>query len=912
MSAVREFGPSLTEYAKAVPASMPTGIVTFLFTDIEGSTKLWERSPAVMREELAAHDRLLREIIERNHGVIFKTVGDECCSAFQYPREALRAAVDVQRALHSYAWPAAIGEIRVRIGIHTGECTERGGDYLGPAVNRVARLMSIAYGEQILVSSATAALVRESSNGDGIALRDLGLTRLKDLSQPEPTFQLVAEGLRSAFPVLASLDSQPNNLPSQISTFVGRDNELKELSAIIAGCRLLTITGPGGIGKTRLALQLGAEVLERYRDGAWFVDLTPVHDAQFVAPTIASAVNVRELPNEPIEQTVVAHFRARKALLIIDNAEHVVAGVAAFARTLLSQCADVTIVTTSRERLHLTGEQIYRVGPLVENGTHLFLERARQAAPSMTLGGAEQAQVFALCEKLEGIPLAIELACARLSAMPLKQLTSRLTSGLALGSKDSTESTRHRTLRGTIDWSYKLLAADEKAALAALSIFRGSCTADAARHVVSDVGDIDDAIDSLVDKSLVQADDAGETTRYRLLDVVREYAHERLDGANESVGSRHADYYAQLVARSQAAPPTSRDYAAFDNDAPNIRAALEWYISRKDVRTTAFIHNLAPYWRERGLLTEARGWISRALEVVVERKDRAMLLCLGASFTTLQDELADSLKLSHEALELFRALDDRIGIAHALFRIGEAVHRQGHLDRAEALYREALEGFRASNDRRDEMICLGNLGMLARQRGELHQACALLEDAERSASELGERRIAGEVAMAMGWVQLGLNDMAKSRKLFERAFAEKRDFNDRYGICCAHHGLATVALKEGRLDDALAEFLATLDAAGELRVKDYVARALHGIAAIEARDGATDAAARFLGLADRLFEESGRELHDSIAYDLAVESLDAAMPRAQVSALREQGAQMHIEDALAEARDVYARRRLRA
>ncbi len=890
---------------------MPTGIVTFLFTDIEGSTKLWERSPAAMREELATHDRLLREIIERNHGVVFKTVGDECCSAFQHPREALRAAVDVQRALHLYAWPAAIGEIRVRIGIHTGECTERDGDYFGPAVNRVARLMSIAYGEQILVSSSTAALVRESSD-DGFVLRDLGLNRLKDLSQPEPTFQLVAEGLRSTFPVLASLDSRPNNLPSQISTFVGRNNELTELGAIIAGCRLLTITGPGGIGKTRLALQLAAEVLERYRDGAWFVDLTPVQDPQFVVQTIAAAVNVRELPNEPIEQTVVAHFRARNALLIIDNAEHVVAGVAAFVRTLLSQCADVTIVTTSRERLHLTGEQVYRVGPLVENGTQLFLERARQAAPSMTLGGAEHSQVVALCEKLEGIPLAIELACARLSAMPLEQLTSRLTSGLALSSKDSTESTRHRTLRGTIDWSYKLLAADEKAALAALSIFRGSCTADAERHVAYDVSGIDDAIDSLVDKSLVQADDAGGTTRYRLLNVVREYARERLNGASESVGSRHAEYYAQLVARSQAAPPTSRDYAAFDDDAPNIRAALEWYISRNDARATAFIQNIAPYWRERGLLTEARGWILRALEVAVEPKDRALLLCLGAGFTTLQDELADSLKLSHEALELSRALDDRIGIAHALFRIAEAVHRQGHLDRAEALYREALEGFRASDDRRDEMICLGNLGMLARQRGELHQACMLLEDAERSASELGERRVAGEVTMAMGWVQLGLNDLAKSRKLFERAFTEKREVNDRYGVCCAHHGLATVALKEGRLDDALAGFLATLDAAGELRVKDYVARAFHGIAAIEAQDGATDAAARFLGLADRLFKESGRELRDSIAYDLAVESLDAAMPQAQVSALREQGAQMHVDDALAEARDVYARRRLRA
>lgn len=880
-------------------ASAPSGVVTFLFTDIEGSTKLWERNPAAMREALAAHDVLLRDVIERNHGVVFKTVGDACCAAFQHPGDAVRAAIEAQRALHGHEWSDDIGAIRVRVGIHSGECSERDGDYFGPAVNRVARLMSVAYGEQILVSSSTAALAREALD-DTVVLRDLGASRLKDLSQPEPTFQVVAPGLRATFPALASLDVRPNNLPSQISTFVGRERELSVLRDIIAECRLLTIAGPGGIGKTRLALQLAAEILERYPDGAWFVDLTAVHDEQFIAQTIAMAVNVHELAYEPIEKTLVAHFSNKNALLVIDNAEQVLAGVAALVRTILLRCPGITIATTSREPLHLAGEHIYRLGPLAEDGTGLFLERARQAAPALLFGEAERVEAAALCKKLEGVPLAIELASARLSSMPLKQLSNRLTSVLTLTSKDPTESARHRTLRGTIDWSYKLLARDEKAALADLSAFRGSCTADAVRHVATEVRDVDDAIDSLVDKSLVQTDEASETTRYRLLDVVREYAHEQLNGAGQGVAERHARYYAGLAARIGGASAYTQDYAALDADAPNIRVALEWHLADNPIAAVAFISNLAQYWRTRGLLTEARSWMSRALSANADGPERASLLCLAASFSTLQDDLAESLKLANEALELYRRLGDGDGIAQAQFRIAEALHRQGHLDSAESLYREALEGFRESRNARGEMLCLSNLGMLSRQRGDLQQAGEMLEDARRRAVELGDRRVGGEVMMAMGWVQIGLNDLAQSRRLFELAFAEKNNANDRYGVCCARHGLATVALKEGRFDEALQEFLATLDVANELQLKDYVARAFHGIAAIEAQEGAMEIAARFLGLADRLFDESGRELHDSIAYDLAAQSLDAAMPELERSALRTQGAHMQVADALGE------------
>jgi len=873
--------------------TLPTGVVTFLFTDIEGSTKLWERCPDAMREALADHYAIVRRIAERNHGVIFKTVGDACFCAFQRPVDALLAAIEAQRALHAQAWPSEVAEICVRMGIHSGDCAPRDGDYFGSTVNRVARLAAIAFGRQILVSAATAALVRDVLDGNAIALRDLGASRLKDLRQPEPTYQVVAEGLRADFPALASLDSLPNNLPSQISSFVDRTKELEELRVALGQCRLLTITGPGGIGKTRLAVQLAAEIVERYPQGVWFVDLTPVQRTEFVAQTIAMAVNVQELPSEPIEKTLVAYFGSKTALLLIDNSEQVLAGVARLARLILSQCPAVTILTTSREPLHLAGESIYRVGAPMDGGARLFFERARSAAPSQNFGEADLPEIASLCKRLEGIPLAIELACARLSSMPLKQLARRLGSGLTLSSKDPTENLRHRTLRETIAWSYKLLSADEKSALKTLAAFRGGCSAEAMREVADRVDDVEDAAGSLVDKSLLQLDDAGEGERYRLLDVVREYAYEQLGSAEaENVARKHAAYFSKL---------STAAYTAVDNDLPNFRAALEWTIEHDTAGAAKLIRALAPYWRTRGLLTEARSWTSRTLAAIAaNREDRASLLCLAASFASLQDELMESLRLSNEALDLYRALGDGDGIAHALFRTAEALHRQGHLDRAEGLYREALAGFSKFNDARGEMLCLGNLGMLARQRGDLHQAAELLDEARRRAADLGEQRIGGEFVIAMGWVQLGLNDLAQSRSLFQRAFVQKSDAKDRYGVCAARQGLATVALKEGNLAEALDEFMATLDAANELQVKDYVARAFHGLAAIEALKGANELAARFLGLADRLFEESGRELRDSIAYDIAAQSLEASLPEQQRSALREEGARMQVADALAE------------
>jgi predicted ATPase/Tfp pilus assembly protein PilF len=739
---------------------------------------------------------------------------------------------------------------------------------------------------------------------DGLGIEAETRNRLHALAQSWRKARSLPSRLAETSAQTSACPSPGNNLPSQISSFVGRKKELEDLSELISRCRLLTIVGPGGIGKTRLALQLAAEVLDRYRDGAWFVDLTALRNPEFIPQAVAAALNLRETPNEPVETTLLAGLREKTLLLIIDNAEHLLGGVAKLAKTILTGSPLVTLATTSREPLHLSGEQVYRLGPLSEapesgnaaaiaqhDGTRLFLERAHEADPTLTLSDADYADINFLCRKLEGIPLAIELACARLSSMTLKQLANRLKSSLTLASKDSTETSRHRTLRETIAWSFQLLSSTESTALMTMAAFRGGCTVDAIRAVAISVIDVEDAIDSLVDKSLLQLEVANGEERYRLLDVVREYAYENLQASGEcdAVARSLAMYYAGL---------TSAAYPKIDREAPNLRAAIEWSLAHDVQLAVRMVRDLSPYWRVRGAVTEARSWISRALEIVPSDEIRASLLCLAASFAVMQDELGESLRLSREALEIYLRTEGSRGAAEARFRIAEAEHRRGHLDVAETLYREALEGFVAFADSRGEMICLANLGMLSRQRGDVRRASALLRDAMQRAIHLGERRIVAECTMAMGWVELSLDDVAHARTLFERALAETRDSQDPYGECCARHGLATVALEEQRYEEAEREFLATLRSANQLWLRDYVARALHGIAAIRALQGDAETAARFLGVADRLFEESGRELRDSIAYDIAAQSIAATLPEPRRCLLLQEGALMPVSGAL--------------
>jgi predicted ATPase/class 3 adenylate cyclase len=894
-------------------AARPSGTVTFLFTDVESSSMLWERAPEAMRVALTEHDAIVRAALESNAGNVFKTVGDAFCCAFASPLDAALGALAARDALEKHRWPDGIEELRIRIALHSGTADQRDGDYFGPAVNRTARLTAIAAGGQIVASAAASELLRES---EAVSLTDLGSHRLRDLSFPERVYQLDAPSEHRAFPPLSSIDARANNLPSQFSSFIGRRRERADARELLLAHRLVTLAGPGGIGKTRLALQVAAEALERFSDGAWFVDLSAISEGSLVAQAIARELHVRAAPSESLEEALSRFLTRRQLLLVLDNSEQVLEGVATIVRTLLSACPGLAVLATSREPLHLAGEQVYRLTSLSAPGflsslselnehdaPRLFVERARAVAPSLKVADADVGAIAEICRKLDGIPLAIELAAARVSALTIEQLDGRLTEKLPLLTSSDRTQQRHRTLRATLDWSYRLLNSAEKRAFAQFSVFAGSFTLDACERVAPSLdGATLDVLQSLVEKSFVQLDPGMPQARFRYLDVIREYAADALlrDGSAESVARAHASYYAELAAsgRQRSGDSASAWQRAMDADVANVRAALDWVLHHDPAAAAPLALDVSPYWRQRGTIGEARRSLSAVLKAVAgDAPERTALLLASASFATMQDDFERSLAFSHEALE--RSTQASPERAEALFRIAEVEHRRGHLDEATELYRQAQQLFAASGDARGQMLCVGNLGMAARQQRQFDDARVLLHEALQQAQAAGERRIAGEFSIALGWVTLELNDPDGAERWFETAYARDDAEGDAYGRCAAGFGTATVALVQKQNERALSSFLATLKTAEELGLQDYVFRALYGIAAAQAAAGDVESAATFLALGERLFRESGRTLRDSIAYDMARAVVEEALTQERCLQLQDHGEALNVNDAVA-------------
>lgn len=821
-----------------------TGVLTFLFTDIEGSTTRWDRDPDAMSRALSAHDAIVCETLEAHGGTIFKRLGDGFCCIFSVPARAAEAAVEVQRKLASQAWDRALGGLRVRIGVHTGNALAAGDDYFGPALNRAARIMACAHGGQIVLSSSTAALVRGELASE-IECLNLGTHRLRDLTEPETLFQLWAPQLQKDFPPLRTLDFRPNNLPVQLSSFVGREPEQYELRELLSQKQLVTVCGPGGIGKTRLALQVAAELLEAFSDGVWFVPLANTSDPSLIAHTIAAALDINEAAGEPIETTLLRDLATRRMLLVLDNAEQLVPAIGAVAKKILDRAKGARILVTSRESLHVPGEQIYRLGPVNEtDAAQLFIERAQAIARDFD-PKRDPDDLAAIARDLEGIPLAIELSAARLSTLSLPEIRARLGSQLTFLRASSTTEARHNTLRETIAWSYDLLAERERAMLSCLAPFAGGFTLEHAEKIAraARLRDVLDVLEALIDKSFVMAARGEGGTRYHMLDVIRDYARERAGaGVLKRAELLHCGIFLALAADGTDSLPHEELRAwltAVDCDLANVRAALEFGFRTAQAGLARGLLGLFRYWYIRRMTKEGRAWLRRFVDSRPDDPDLASILRRASTLAGVAGDYEEADGLAKRALTLYHTRDNPEGVLESLHALAVNENRRGNYAGAEKLYCDIAARCTGPGQERASVTSNANCAAIKLQRGELDEAEAQLRSCAAQAEVLADADVSATVTALQGTLAVKRGDLEGADSRFESALEVKRELKNDFGIAEVLNALAVVSFKRGREAEALDQIAESLEIGLKLDAPDIVLIALETIALLLVRrDGA--------------------------------------------------------------------------
>ena len=870
--------------------SEPPSQVTLLFTDIEGSTALWERDETRMSQALALHDALARSAVESHGGDVVKTTGDGMLAAFDDAGAALAATLELQQALHDSA--ASEGApLRVRCGLHRGIVEHRDGDYFGNTVNRAARIMTAAHGGQILLSQAVADSVRDRLPAP-VWLRDLGRIRLRDLSTPECVYQAVHPQLRVDFPALRSLETTPNNLPLQPTTFIGRDKELAELKRLFATARLLTLTGAGGCGKTRLGLQLAADSLERFPDGAWLIELAPLSEPGLVPRTVAMVLGLEEDPGKAITATLVEHLKDRRLLMVIDNCEHLLHACAVLSDFLVRRCPHLTILASSREALGIAGEQTYRVPSLSlpdpkESHTpasvapfealQLFVDRCLSVRPDFRVTHENAATLVSICHRLDGIPLAIELAAARLRSLSIEEINRRLDHRFRLLTGGSrTAIPRQQTLRSLIDWSYDLLHDPEKLLLQSLSVFSGGWTLEAAERICAgdhaENGEVLELMTSLIDKSLVAVDQSDGRDRYRLLETVRQYARERLleSGGAEAIRERHRDFFLELVEEGDGKllGAEQADWLRrLDEEHDNLRSALEWSHgasrAQEDLRLCRAMHR---FWFTRGHVAEGRRWCARILAKgapVPPTLEYTKTLNAAGSLAFHETDYPAARKLLEQSLALSRVLDDRRSVALVLNNLGAVAFEQGDHPAARGLYEQSLALLRELGDRHVAAGVLGNLADVARECGDLDAARALSEESVALSRVLGDQGRIADALNTLASIACDRGDLDTASALAQESLAIGRELGDRDCIASGLRNLGAVAYLRGALGESHSLYREVLAIRLELGDRLGVARALEGAAALAAARGVSLAAARTWGAAERVREKIGSPIPPS-------------------------------------------------
>lgn len=830
--------------------SQPNETYTFLFTDIEGSTRLWETQYEAMKSALSRHDALLRVAIESHGGHVFKTGGDAFYALFATATDALAAALAGQQALLTEPW----GEVtlKVRMALVTGPAEMREGDYFGPPLNRTARLLGIGHGSQILLARSTQIAVQAALPPD-VTLQDMGQHHLKDLEQPEQVFQVMAPFLPAEFPSLRSLSTHPTNLPAPATRFIRRA-EVGTLRSTLTrpAVRLLTLTGPGGTGKSRLGLEVASALLPAFPDGVFWVPLAPIQDPLLVVPAIAQVLGVQEADNLSLLERLKGYLRPKQLLLLLDNFEQIL-DAAPIISELLGAAPQLKVLVTSREILYLYGEQEFPVPPLtLPNGSgktadallaseagQLFVDRVQALRPDFALTAQDAPAIAEICTRLEGLPLALELAAARVRWLSLDQIVAQLAHRLELlasGPRDLPA--RQRTLRGAIAWSHELLNSEEQTLFRRLAPFAGGCTASAVAALYpAPVPTLADALEALGHKSLLAVSHNEEGPRYHMLETIREFAVEQLEASQEDrrVRHQHASYVCSLVEETMphfAGQTSAPGLLRLEREHDNIRAALMWSLTAPDGEPEVggrIVGNLGPFWIAKGHLTEGRRW----LEMALAKRDalsgavRAHVLRTAGEMEDLERDgtMARAEGLLLESLALYGDLRDERGMAQTLFALGHIYRRQDQLHHAAETYHQALEQYRLANETWGVARTFKELGRIAGAHGDFAQAQSFYEQSAQSFKELGDTAELSHLYQLLGDSTFYANQEEYGRAIayYQRGLTLARALQHRYRIMTLINSLGELYRFRQAYEQALPYFEEGLRLAREEGTKSIAA-----------------------------------------------------------------------------------------